>query len=73
MRQTKTITIFGTMFPLTGGQLIRLNKDGTDGEIIQSNNTKMIFGNHILCDYQIKDVDPNFKCEISTDKYGRVS
>lgn len=66
---------FKTMFPLDGGRLIRLNKDGTNGEIIQTKKPKITFGTSIVDDYQIKDVDPAIKqvtCEISTDDYGRV-
>ncbi|XP_055323513.1 mucin-2-like [Sitodiplosis mosellana] len=64
------------MFPLSSkGRLIRLNKDGTNGEIIQSNKTKMVFGTSIFDDHHIKDVNPanQVSCEISTDDSGRVS
>lgn len=62
------------MFPLDGGRLIRLNKDGTNGEIIQSKKPKITFGTSIVHDHHIKDVDPTNEvtCEISTDDYGRV-
>lgn len=63
------------MFPLSNCRLIRINKDGTNGEIIQSKKPSMVFGSSIVYDYHIKDVDPtkNICCEISTDKCGRVS
>lgn len=63
------------MFPLSNGKLIRLNNDGTNGEIIHSKKTKMIFGTKILHDHFIKDIDPekDVSCEISRDEYGRVS
>lgn len=63
------------MFPLSNCRLIRINKDGTNGEIIQSKKPTMVFGSSIMSDYHIKDVDPtkNICCEISTDKCGRVS
>lgn len=63
------------MFPLSNGRLIRLNKDGTDGEIIQSRNPTMVFGTNILYDHHIKDVNPatEVSCEISTDALGRVN
>lgn len=62
------------MFPLDGGRLIRLNKDGTNGEIIQSKKPKITFGTSIVHDHHIKDLDPTNEvtCEISTDDYGRV-
>lgn len=63
------------MFPLSKYRLIRLNKDGTNGEVIESKNTKLVFGTSILYDHYIKDIDPKqeFKCEITTDEHGRVS
>lgn len=63
------------MFPLSDGALVRLNKDGTHGETITSNKPTMVFGNLVLHDHYIKDVDPakEICCEISTDEYGRVS
>lgn len=63
------------MFPLSDGKLIRLNKDGTTRETIETKNSNIVFGTKILCDHQIKDLDiPNeVECEISTDKCGRVS
>lgn len=63
------------MFPLSNGRLIRLNRDGSNGEVIQTNKTKIIFGTSILYDHHIKDIDPTkeVSCEISTDEYGRVS
>lgn len=63
------------MFPLSDGKLIRLNTDGSCGEIIHSTKPKMVFGTSILYDHHIKDIDPTneVSCEISTDEYGRVS
>lgn len=63
------------MFPLSNGKLIRVNKDGSDGEIISSNKTSMVFGTSVLNDYYIHDADPklDIHCEIATDEYGRVS
>lgn len=63
------------MFPLSNGRLIRINKDGSDGEMISSKKTSMVFGTSVLNDYYIQDADPalNIKCEIATDEYGRVS
>lgn len=63
------------MFPLSNGRLIRLNKDGTNGEVFQTNKTNLVFGTNIFNDVHIKDVDPanEFACEISTDECGRVS
>lgn len=62
------------MFPLSG-RLIRLNKDGSNGEIIHANKKNLVFGTSIFDDYHIKDIDPEIEvsCEISTDEYGRVS
>lgn len=62
------------MFPLDNGRLIRLNKDGTNGEVVHTKKPKLIFGTSILYDHHIKDVDPTNEvtCEISTDNYGRV-
>lgn len=63
------------MFPLTHGRLIRLNKDGSDGETISTKKTSMIFGSSVLNDYYIQDAHPSMdiNCEIATDEYGRVS
>lgn len=62
------------MFPLDGGRLIRLNKDGTNGEVVQTKKSKITFGTSIVHDHHIKDVDPanEVTCEISTDDFGRV-
>lgn len=63
------------MFPLSNGKLIRINKDGSDGEAILSQKTTMVLGTSVLNDYYIRDADPtlNINCEIATDEYGRVS
>lgn len=63
------------MFPLSSGRLIRLNKDGSNGEVIQTSKKNLVFGTSIFDDYHIKDIDPEIEvsCEISTDEYGRVS
>lgn len=63
------------MFPLSDWKLIKLNKDGTNAEVIESNKSKILFGTTLFCDHQIKDLDTTEKvlCEISTDIDGRVS
>lgn len=63
------------MFSLLNGKLVRINKNGSDGEIYRSKNTSMLFGTSILDDYRIKDIDSstNVSLEIFTDEYGRVS
>lgn len=63
------------MFPLSFGRLIRLNKDGSNGEVIQTQKKNLVFGTSIFDDYHINDIDPEIdvSCEISTDEYGRVS
>lgn len=65
----------GTMFPLTNGRLIRLNIDGSNGEVFISKKQTMTFGTSILYDHFIKDIDPakDIRCDISTDNLGRVS
>lgn len=62
------------MFSLSDGRLIRINKDGTNGEIIHSKKSTIVFGTSPLDDHHIKDVDPTneVKCVISTDDFGRV-
>lgn len=63
------------MFSLSNAKLIRINKDGTDGETILSKKTTLELGTSPFYDYHIKDLDDsvNISCEISTDNYGRVS
>lgn len=63
------------MFPLSNGRLIRINKDGTNGEITQSKKSTLIFGSSPIYDHHVIDLDPSkdICCEISTDEYGRVS
>lgn len=65
-----------TMFLLEGGRLIRINKDGSDGEEIRAHNTKFVLGSSVLYDHQIKDLPRSgldYCCEIATDDFGRVS
>lgn len=61
------------MFNLTNGKLIKLNDDGTDGEIIQTKLTKLQIGSKLCYDYVILNSDHDIFCEISTDSFGRVS
>lgn len=61
------------MFPLSNGTLIRLNKDGSNGDEIHTSKPNMIFGSQITFDYHIKDAARDVSCEISTDEFGRVS
>lgn len=63
------------MFPLDGGRLVRIKKDGSYGETICTQHKKFVFGSAVLCDHHIKDLSPvsNICCEIATDDFGRVS
>lgn len=65
------------MFSLEKGKLVRLNSDGSNGEVVvQTKRPTITFGTSVLCDYIIENADkkyPELSYEIATDNYGRVS
>lgn len=63
------------MFPLSSGKLIRLNPDGSNGDIFYLNKSEMTFGSTQFSEHFIRDIEPTtfISCEISTDEIGRVS
>lgn len=62
------------MFNLTNGRLIKLNDDGSDGEIIRTRKPILRIGNAPHYDYTLNSNDnKDILVEISTDNLGRVS
>lgn len=61
------------MFSLSSWKLIRLENDGSDGRIIQTQQPILRIGSAPHNDYELDDCGPDAHFEISTDNYGRVS
>lgn len=61
------------MFSLAKGKLIRVNSDGSDGELFQTKNSTFTIGTSPFSNCCVSDSSTHLAFEISKDDLGRVS
>lgn len=61
------------MFSLENAKLIRLNDDGSEREVFQTDESKLTFGTSAQLDYCVDESNSDLAYEIYKDNSGTVS